>query len=204
MLISAAPEGLAFGNSRFDPLWAEAQDLGIPVSFHPTGSFTSIGNQFYPTPEDGSVWWVYVTASDEVKYQYTSLLGDGVLEKFPDLKVVLLESGVGWLAFWMERMDQKYEVNGFTTPMKMSPSEYFQRHTWVAMQPGESLAQFSIETLGEDKFFWAYDYPHSDSVTEPISKLKDTLAPLPESTQRKVAGENAIALYGLQVGALKG
>ena len=50
MLISAAPDGLAFGNPRFDPLWAEAQEIGIPISFHPTGSFTSIGNRFYPHP----------------------------------------------------------------------------------------------------------------------------------------------------------
>ena len=99
MLISAAPDGLAFGNPRFDPLWAEAQEIGIPISFHPTGSFTSIGNRFYPTPEVSSVWWIYVISSDEVKYQFTSLLNDGVLEKCPELKIVLLESGVGWLAF---------------------------------------------------------------------------------------------------------
>ena len=201
MLISAAPDGLAFGNLRFDPLWAEAQEIGIPISFHPTGSFTSIGNRFYPTPEDSSVWWIYVISSDEVKYQFTSLLNDGVLEKFPELKIVLLEWGVGWLAFWLDRMDQKYEVNGFTTPMKMPPSEYFRRQVWIAMEPDERLAKFSIETLGADKFFWAYDYPHSDSVTEPLSKLKETLAPLPEASQRMVAGENAIALYDLQVGA---
>ena len=109
---------------------------------------------------------------------------------------------MGWLAFWLDRMDQKYEVNGFTTPMKIQPSEYFRRQVWIAMEPDERLAQFSIETLGADKFFWAYDYTHSDSVTEPLSKLKETLAPLPEASQRMVAGENAIALYGLQVSAL--
>ena len=85
--------------------------------------------------------------------------------------------------------------------MKMLPSEYFQRQTWIAIEPDERLAQFSIEALGADKFLWAYDYPHSDSVTEPLSKLKETLAPLPESSQRMVAGENAIAIYDLKVGA---
>ena len=198
MLASVTPNGFPYGSSYFDPLWAEAQDLDIPMSIHPT-SGESIFSKFYPHREDMSTWWVYVTASDEVKVQFTSLFNDGTFEKFPGLKMVVLESGIGWLVYWMDRMDDKFEVNGFTTPMKMEPSKYFQRQGWISMDPDERLANFSIEVLGPEKFLWAYDYPHSDSIVDPVTKLNENLASLPEESQRKVAGGNAIELYKLPI-----
>ena len=134
-----------------------------------------------------------------MKFQFTSLFNGGTFEKFPGLKTVVLESGIGWLVYWIDRMDDKYEVNGFTTPMKMEPSRYFQRQGWIAMDPDERLAKFSIEVLGPEKFLWAYDYPHSDSITDLIRKLNENLASLPEEAQRKVAVGNAIKLYKLPV-----
>lgn len=65
------------------------------------------------------------------------------------------------------------------------------------MDPDERLARFSIEVLSADRFLWAYDYPHSDSITDPVNKLKENLGPLPEEDQRKVFGENAFELYNL-------
>ena len=197
MLASLPPNGLPYGSSYYDPLWAEAQDLDFPMTIHPTGGYESIINKFYPRSEDVSTWWIFVTSPDEVKFQFTSLFNGGTFEKFPGLKIVVLESGIGWLVYWIDRMDDKYEVNGFTTPMKMEPSKYFQRQGWIAMDPDERLAKFSIEVLGPEKFLWAYDYPHSDSITEPIRKLNENLASLPEESQRKVAGGNAIDLYHL-------
>ncbi|MCH8088443.1 MAG: amidohydrolase family protein, partial [Chloroflexi bacterium] len=134
---------------------------------------------------------------EDLKINFTSFFNGGTFEHFPSLKVVILESGIGWLAYWIDRMDEKFEVNGFTTPMKQKPNEYFQRQCWAVMDPDERLARFNIEALGADKFMWAYDYPHSDSVVEPVSKLKENLSPLPEEAQRKVFGENAIDLYKL-------
>ncbi len=52
---------------------------------------------------------------------------------------------------------------------------------------------------GPEKFLWAYDYPHSDSIVDPVRKLNENLAPLPEASQKKVAGENGIALYHLHI-----
>ena len=132
-----------------------------------------------------------------MKINFTSFFAEGTFERFPSLKLVVLESGIGWLVYWIDRMDEKFEVNGFTTPMKQMPSEYFQRQCWIAMDPDERLARFSIEVLGADKFLWAFDYPHSDSIVNPVKELKENLAPLPEESQRKVFGETAIKLYSL-------
>ena len=116
---------------------------------------------------------------------------------FPRLKVVVLESGTGWLTAWLDRMDEKYAINGFTTPMKRKPSEYFQRNCWIAMDPDDTTAEANIAKLGSERFLWAYDYPHSDSITEPVTKLKQTLAPLSSEDQNKVIGQNALKLYNL-------
>ena len=65
------------------------------------------------------------------------------------------------------------------------------------MDPDERLAKLSIEVLGADRFMWAYDFPHSDSILDPVNELKENLAPLPEEDQLKVFGGNALELYKL-------
>ncbi len=104
---------------------------------------------------------------------------------------------MGWLIYWLDRMEEKFNVNGFTTGMKLRPTEYFHRHCWISMDPDERLVKYRIELLGADKFLWAFDYPHSNSVLHTVKELKENLAPLSKDVKRKVFGENAIKLYGL-------
>ena len=94
-------------------------------------------------------------------------------------------------------MDEKFEINGFTTPMKEIPSTYFKRQGFISMDPDERLAPLSIEILGADRFMWAYDFPHSDSIIDPVNELEKNLGDLPEDDQRKVFGGNAMELYKL-------
>ena len=197
MLGSDSPSDYPYGHLYYDPLWAEAQELDIPMTIHPATGKNSVTAQAYPRQKDINTWWVFVLGGENVKLNFTSFFAEGTFERFPRLKLVVLESGIGWLVYWIDRMDEKFEVNGFTTPMKQMPSEYFQRQCWISMDPDERLARFSIEVLGADKFLWAYDYPHSDSIVKPVKELKENLAPLPEESQRKVFGENAIKLYSL-------
>ena len=65
------------------------------------------------------------------------------------------------------------------------------------MDPDDEFAPFVIDYLGADKVVWAYDYPHSDSPTEPVKNLERLLGNLPEEDMRKVAGQNALDLYRL-------
>ena len=109
--------------------------------------------------------------------------------------MVVLESGIGWLVYWFDRMEEKFNVNCITTPMELRPMEYSQRQCWISMDPDERLVKFSIEVLGAEKFLWAFDYLHSDSVVNPVKELKENLASLLDDAQRKVYGENAINLY---------
>ena len=192
-------EGRTYGHSYYDPFWSEAQAMDMPITIHPStgkGSLTSVA---YPNREELTVWWVNIHGGENVKMNFTSLFNHGTFDKFPDLKVVILEAGIGWLVWWLDRLDEKFEVNGFTTPMQEVPSTYFKRQGFISMDPDERLAKFSIEVLGADKFMWAYDFPHSDSILDPVRELEENLAGLSEEDQLKVFGGNAVELYKLGV-----
>ena len=197
MLGSDCEPGRPYGHPYFDPLWAEAQDLDIPITIHPAAGKKSILSVAYPELEDLTAWMIFLYGGETVKLNFSSYFNHATFDKFPDLKVVILESGVGWLVWWLDRMDEKFEVNGFTTPMQHVPSTYFKRQCYISMDPDERLAPLSIEILGADRFMWAYDFPHSDSILDPVNELEKNLGSLPEDDQRKVFGENAIELYKL-------
>ena len=195
-----APNKCPYGDSFYDPFWAEAQEIGIPVTIHPHDSVNAPGiiEGYYKTTYSEHYWWHLTTAGMHMFICFASLFQGGVFERFPTLKVVVLETGCGWLKWLLDRMDDVYEVAGFTTKMKLPPSEYFQRQCWIAMDPDEKFAPAVIREVGADKFLWASDYPHSDGVPYPVDALKETLKELPEDDQRKILGENAIKLYNLR------
>ena len=197
MICGAPPARRPLGGRYFDPLWEEAQALGLPMTLHPSSGPDHMPNYLYPNPGECSAWWVFMVSAEDVKLQFTTFFNEGTFERFPDLKLVVLESGTGWLVPWVQRMDDKFEVNGFTTAMKRKPSEYFHENCWIAMDPDDKNFQYNIHHLNPDRFVWAYDYPHSDSVTEPKQKLDETLASVTESTRRLVIGETAQRLYNL-------
>ncbi len=77
--------------------------------------------------------------------------------------------------------------------------EYFYRQCLVSADPDETLTAKVIEHIGADYFLWASDYPHIDADFGVVKELKERIASLPEATQRKVLGDNAIRFYGLDV-----
>ena len=197
MISGASPGRRPLGGSYFDPLWKEAEGLDIAVTLHPCSGPIHMPNYLYPNPEDCTTWWIFVVSADDVKLQFTTFFNEGTFDKFPGLRLVVLESGTGWLVHWMDRMDDKYEVNGSTTPMKKKPSEYFHENCWIAMDPDDKYLHYNLQHLGADRFVWAYDYPHSDSPTEPKKKLDENLAPLAPETRNLIIGETAMSLYNL-------
>ena len=126
LISGACPAGRALGGAYYDPLWKEAEGLDIPVTLHPSSGPGHVPSYLYPNLEDVTAWWIFLVSAEDVKLQFSTFFNEGTFERFPRLKLVVLESGTGWLVPWVDRMDDKFEVNGFTTPMKMKPSEYFQ------------------------------------------------------------------------------
>jgi predicted TIM-barrel fold metal-dependent hydrolase len=131
-----------------------------------------------------------------------NLCADGVLEKFPRLKVAHLESGCGWVPFWLERMDEhwEHESHGAAKITKEKPSYYFRRQCWASCEAGEELAPVFVEHVGADYLVVATDYPHSDAVGKfPDRTIGDLSASdkLSAATRRKILWDNPARLYGL-------
>jgi len=131
----------------------------------------------------------------------TLLTCGGVLERFPRLRVILLEANGGWIVPWLERLDHHYEVFRFDVPwMKMKPSEYFRRQCWISFDPDESTIAFTARSplVGVDRIIWASDYPHPDAkIPGVVDELRAATASLSEAERARILGLNAAELYGL-------
>lgn len=184
----------------FDVVWAELQDLGAPVGIHPGGTgeiwgaAQVYGRRFGLMP--GSK--VYTFLFDNY-FCLTSLVGKGVLERFPRLKWIVLESGGGWVFHWLDQMDHWI---GEVSPADMDglsllPSGYFRRQVFISVDPDEHSVPHLVDLIGDHKIIWASDYPHTDVTAESVVKeVREGVARLPERSQRRILGENALAVYG--------
>ena len=79
----------------------------------------------------------------------------------------------------------------------LKPTEYFKRQCWISFEPSEEMMPETMDFIGVDKFMWAADYPHTDSVADPVRLLTKMLAPLSQEDRWKVLGDTAVELYGL-------
>ena len=128
-----------------------------------------------------------------------SLFLGGVTRRFPSLRVAFLEAGVGWVPYWLERMDEEWERRRAEAPLvKRRPSEYCTGgNIFFSCEAEEKGLASAIETLGEDVVLWASDYPHWDmtwpGMVDDIMKRKD----VSESAKRKLFFENPHRFYRL-------
>ena len=204
--IYLSPDMFARGRKRFDDpsldrLWAAAEELELPVGFHVVVRDQPTTSYFDPFEADGGRFGLFNFAflAIDVMAGFTEMLSLGVLQRFPRLKVSVLEAGANWISAWLDRLDHKFEVMHSTTILKMKPSEYFKRQCLVSADPDESITADVVRHLGAEYFIWASDYPHIDASMGVVREIRERLAPLPPADQRKVLGENAVRFYGLEV-----
>jgi uncharacterized protein len=186
------------GHRRYWPIYAAAQAANRPIALHVQGF--SGGHA-----STGSGWPTYYmqehyAASSGMQNTVTSLVFEGVFERFPALKVVLIEGGFAWAPALAWRMDKHWERLRAETPhVKRPPSEYVRTQCWFTTQPieePEQPAQLAdvIGWLGWDRLMFSTDYPHWD-FDHPREVFK---FPLTEAQKAMVFRDNAKALYGLQ------
>jgi predicted TIM-barrel fold metal-dependent hydrolase len=129
----------------------------------------------------------------------SNLTYGGVLERHPDLKVIVLECGGGWIAHWMDRLNEFEDSYGWATAaMSLTPEEYFRRQCWISFDPGERTAGLLGPIVGADRFVWASDFPHSDAqYPGVVDELREHSASLPAADRTGLFGRNALDMYGL-------
>jgi predicted TIM-barrel fold metal-dependent hydrolase len=188
-------------NPDHDRVFAAAAELGLPLGIHP--AFDPFwAQQTRATEMRGSQFSFFenVIAGDAVRHAFTSFFQYGTFAKVPDLKLIVLECGASWIGYWLDRMDAIYDSpQGMLVRERLSekPSEYFRRQCWISADPDETTLPGVMQVVGEDKFFWASDFPHPDHAPDYIPHLSKLVDQLPESSQRALLGENCARVYDL-------
>jgi predicted TIM-barrel fold metal-dependent hydrolase len=196
MIWCSPPPEQPYSSTMYDPFWAAAQEMRMPVSLH---SVTGMGRE--------SQWDVgdrYMRAtilSHEVERSFSVLIFSGVLDRFPELQVVSAENNCGWLPYYLQRMDRTFERGRYAAGFKiqLKPSEYFRRQmhcTYIDDYVGVANRHF----VGVDRMMWSSDYPHQAS-SWPHSQdvvARDFKDASPED-RFKITRGNVAKLYGLSV-----
>ncbi len=196
--------GLPHGHPDHDPLWAKAQELGVPIAIH-TGvdpPQRSLHHRYdglsWPEAVPAGIWYLQLLFAHAVQQAFSSFFLYATFDRFPGLKLVLLESGAGWLPYWMDRMDNFYKgALRITLPLRDLPSSYVRRQCWIAADPDEHTLPFVLQEVGAERVLWASDYPHSDHAGTYMRELDELCANLDAEVALRVRGENAARLYRL-------
>jgi predicted TIM-barrel fold metal-dependent hydrolase len=194
--------GRVLNDPAFDPFWAAAADLDMPVGFHVVVRDQPVFRSLMPKRGAGSELFFFAFLAIDVMAAFTQMLAGGVFEKHPKLRCTVLESGATWISAWLDRMDHKFEVMKTVTPTELKPSEYFFRQCLVSADPDETVIAPIIEAVGADYFVWASDYPHVDASFGVVGEIRSRLTSLSAEDQAKVLGLNAQRFYNLEVPAL--
>ena len=192
--------GRGYDRPEYEPLWATAEDLGIPLSLH-TGTIRSGTDALFADPEFFPPE-VITTNDYAVRVSLTQMIFSGVFERYPKLQAGSVEFELGWVPFLLSRMDYAYtqpaqRKNWHRFKDDMLPSDYFRRNVFVGFQE-DALGIQLRHAIGVDNLQWGSDYPHEES-TFPQSQaiLDEILADCTEEEKAKIVGGNAARVYNI-------
>jgi len=180
----------------WNPLWAAAAEAGLPVHFHTIGTkrpdFSGM-----PPLQARQAFAIHITGFQlAMGWTLMEILYGGVLEAHPKLKVVIGESGIGWIPYLLDHMDLEWEDQFRDLTLKMKPSEYWRRQCMATYQ-SDKVGTRLLDLLGEENVMWGSDFPHPDGVWPDSQEfIRNELGHLPAATRHKVVCENAAKLYG--------
>ncbi|MGH7928094.1 MAG: amidohydrolase family protein [Candidatus Binatia bacterium] len=194
--IAVASQGMKehLGSKTFWPLYEELERLNVPLCVHNRREGPAGEIRF-----DSFIFMHTIGRPVETFIQFAGLMYGGVPQRFPKLRIAFLECGVGWVPYWMERMDEEWEKRGkVEAPLcKQKPSEYIMQSNWFfAMEPEEETLSYVIERIGDDKILFASDYPHWDGIFPYVTKTIRGRKDISDRAKDRILGENAKRFYG--------
>lgn len=207
MINSKCPKGHSPSHVELDRLWAIAQDAGLPIIFH-VGGQEKMNTDFAQNGGPVQLDWLggaenftsvsFMSIPNSVQQTMSTLIFDGVLDRFPNLKFGAVELGASWMPSWMKFMDAAHDAfhkEERQQRLSAKPSEIVRRQFratpychedagWILREAGPEVAMFSS------------DYPHSEGGRNPIKRFNDTLKDTPEPVRRRFYRDNFIDLMG--------
>lgn len=199
ILPSNAPKGRRYCDDEFEPIWAMAEEAGIPLSFH-VGCLSHTPNYLKAAAKERDPIAMYSGTASLIHDTLIDLMCHGVCARHPDLQFVVAEFNAGWLAHWLERVDQGWKREyarkpGVTAPQPVT--EIWKRQFFATIEDDQPALR-TRDLIGEDRLMWGSDYPHTDS-TWPcsIEVLDEMFTGLPADTKRRITRETVKELYQL-------
>jgi len=203
VMIHPGGQERGLGEARYDPIWAAAEDNGLPIVFHTTATglmwempgvvrTMSTMPELHTISHPWSMMWVM-----------TSLIAKGTPEKFPGLDFVLMEAGVSWVPFMLSRLNREYSTWRSQSPLlEKMPEDYIRDQFYFTTQP---LGEFNrrshmadvIDIVGAESIMFSTDHPHFDF--DNPAAIRGYFEHLSAADQEKVFSGNAIDVFDLPV-----
>jgi len=209
LIPSACPKGHSPSHVGLDPVWAQAQEAGLPIVFHVGGGGRLLSPDYFengvPRPPDfhggdenfRSV--DYMAIPGPPAQTLATLLFDGVFDRFPALKFGVIEQGAGWMVSWMRNLESAFTAfnrhEERLQRLSMRPSDLVRRQVRATPFPTED-AGWIVDEVGPDICLFSSDYPHVEGGTRPVERFDDSLGDRSEDVKRKFFVENFIDLMG--------
>ena len=191
IFVAAMPvDGKSLGHPDLDPIWAATEANDMAVSLHLAGHSKYTGHQYYEGQDPGFMF-ITMNVIQDPRMALTTMVYDGLFDRFPKLRVGTIEAMAGWVGEWMERLSYRFGYMQKTSGMKRHPKEYFNENIWICGDPEEKMFPYIIDFLGDDKFFFGSDYPHAEGFLDPIKAMTELLGDLPGDSFKKIMHENA-------------
>ena len=183
------------GASAHDPLFAKCVELDGPFAIHPTCTPHAAAAGIFDWPREGRAWGEAIWLRSIVQQALISFFSLGTLERFPTLRLGVLEAGSGWIGAMIDRLD------AYTDSLNIKrtrAADVFRRQCFISGDPDETAAPHIIAHVGDECFMWATDYPHPDHPHTWVDDLTRYAQALPAGTREKVLGGNVKRIYKLE------
>ncbi|HYI60833.1 MAG TPA: amidohydrolase family protein [Acidimicrobiales bacterium] len=209
LVASGCPPGHSPSHVGLDPVWARAQEAGLPIVFHVGGTGDLIDPAYVenglPVPPDfhggeenfRSV--DYMGIPGPPAQTLATMIFDGVLERFPDLRFGVIEQGAVWVPSWTRQMESAFEAFGRheerLRALSLRPTEYVRRQVRATPYPTEDVG-WIIEQSGAEVCLFSSDYPHVEGGRRPIERFEASLGDASEEVRRRFYCDNLRDLMG--------
>jgi predicted TIM-barrel fold metal-dependent hydrolase len=185
------------GDPIYEPVWAEAERLGVPLCIHGSRQASAdVGGDRFRT--FGEVHCYSFPAS--LMLHFTSVMWNAIPLRYPHVKLAFLEIGATWLPYYLDRLDEHWEKRGaFEAPhLTRKPSAVFRESPiYVSLEAEEGLLAAAVDYVGDDHFLYASDIPHWDNEFPRNLRALREHPQLTRETKEKILYRNAQTLFGL-------
>ncbi|MDP2292897.1 MAG: amidohydrolase family protein [Actinomycetota bacterium] len=209
LVASGCPAGHSPSHRSLDPVWATAQDADIPIVFHVGGTGDLIDRDYFnnglPIPPDFHGGAENFRSVDYMAIPFppmqtlATMVFDGVFDRFPRLRVGVIEQGAIWVPSWMRQMESAFEAfskhEERVRSLAMRPSDYVRRSMKFTPYPTEDVG-WIVEQAGAETVMFNSDYPHVEGGRRPIERFERSLGDAPESVRQAFYCDNFLQLMG--------